>query len=100
MALGSGNEWEMIFVLSGLYGLRRNEVLGLRWSNVDLRNKRFAVVEQLQFKVPPGTATITEMALQNRTDQQYIRCILRSFWDELREVTGTLNTVRKNKVNP
>lgn len=30
MALGSGNEWEMIFVLSGLYGLRRNEVLGLR----------------------------------------------------------------------
>lgn len=62
MALGSGNEWEMIFVLSGLYGLRRNEVLGLRWSNVDLRNKRFAVVEQLPFKVPPGTTEITEMA--------------------------------------
>ncbi len=61
MALGSGNEWEMIFVLSGLYGLRRNEVLGLRWNNVDLKNKRFAVVEQLPFKVPPGTTVITEM---------------------------------------
>ena len=47
MALGAGTEWEMIFVLSGLYGLRRNEVLGLRWHNVDLKNKCFSVVEQL-----------------------------------------------------
>lgn len=69
MALGSGNEWEMIFVLSGLYGLRRNEVLGLRWSNVDLKNKRFAVVEQLPFKVPPGTTTITEMAPTKSQDR-------------------------------
>lgn len=69
MALGSGNEWEMIFVLSGLYGLRRNEVLGLRWSNVDLKNKRLAVVEQLPFKVPPGTTTITEMAPTKSQDR-------------------------------
>lgn len=62
MALGSGNKREIINVLSGLYGLRRNEVLGLRWSNVNLKNKRFAVVEQLPFKVPPGTTEITEMA--------------------------------------
>lgn len=100
MALGSGNEWEMIFVLSGLYGLRRNEVLGLRWSNVDLRNKRFAVVEQLQFKVPPGTATITEMALQNRTDQQYIRCILRSFLGRIARSHRHIEYCPKNKVNP
>lgn len=60
---------EMIFVLSGLYGLRRNEVLGLRWSNVDLRNKRFAVVEQLPFKVPPGTTEITEMAPTKSQDR-------------------------------
>lgn len=69
MALGSGNEWEMIFVLSGLYGLRRNEVLGLRWNNVDLKNKRFSVVEQLPFKVPPGTTTITEMAPTKSQDR-------------------------------
>lgn len=69
MALGSGNEWGMIFVLSGLYGLRRNEVLGLRWSNVDLKNKRFAVVEQLPFKVTPGTTTITEMAPTKSQDR-------------------------------
>ena len=59
----------MIFVLSGLYGLRRNEVLGLRWSNVDLRNKRFTVVEQLPFKVPPGTTEITEMAPTKSQDR-------------------------------
>lgn len=69
MALGSGNEWEMIFVLSGLYGLRRNEVLGLRWDNVDLRNKRFAVVEQLPFKVPSGTTEIAEMAPTKSQDR-------------------------------
>lgn len=62
MALGSGNEWQMIFVLSGLYGLRRNEVLGLRWDNVDLKNRQFSITEQLPFKVPPKTTVITEMA--------------------------------------
>lgn len=69
MALGAGNEWEMIFVLSGLYGLRRNEALGLRWSNVDLANRRFSVVEQLPFKIPPKTTTITEMAPTKSQDR-------------------------------
>ena len=49
MALGMGSGWEMIFVLSGLYGLRRSEVLGLRWDNVDLKQKCFSVVEQIPF---------------------------------------------------
>lgn len=62
LALGTGDKWEMIFVLSGLYGLRRNEVLGLRWDNVDLKKKQFSVVEQLPFKLPPKTTVITEMA--------------------------------------
>ena len=62
MALGMGSGWEMIFVLSGLYGLRRSEVLGLRWDNVDLKQKCFSVVEQIPFHIPPGTTTITEMA--------------------------------------
>lgn len=69
MALGTGNEWEMIFVLSGLYGLRRNEVLGLRWSNVDMKNKRFSVVGQLPFKLPPGTVIVDEMAPTKSQDR-------------------------------
>lgn len=67
MALGTGNEW--IFVLSGLYGLRRNEVLGLRWSNVDLKNKRFSIVEQLPFKLSPGTVIVDEMAPTKSQDR-------------------------------
>ena len=45
-----GTEWEMPVVLGGLYGMRRSEVLGLRWRNVDLENGTFDVVEQLPFK--------------------------------------------------
>lgn len=55
-----GTEWEMLIVLSGMYGLRRNEVLGLRWDNVDLKNRVFIVNEQLPFK--SNSKTITDMA--------------------------------------
>lgn len=58
----AGTEWEMPVVLGGLYGMRRSEVLGLRWRNVDLENGTFDVVEQLPFKVPPKTTVIEEMA--------------------------------------
>ena len=58
----AGTEWEMPVVLGGLYGMRRSEILGLRWRNVDLEQGTFDVVEQLPFKVPPHTTTIQEMA--------------------------------------
>ncbi len=58
----AGTEWEMPVVLGGLYGMRRSEVLGLRWRNVDLEKGTFDVVEQLPFHVPPKTTVIEEMA--------------------------------------
>lgn len=54
--------WEMPVILGGLYGMRRSEILGLRWRNVDLENNTFDVTEQLPFKVPPKTKVIEEMA--------------------------------------
>lgn len=57
-----GTLWEMPVVLGSLYGMRRSEILGLRWQNVDLENNTFDVVEQLPFKVPPKTKVIEEMA--------------------------------------
>ena len=57
-----GTFWEMPIMLGGLYGLRMSEILGLRWQNVDLENRVFRVVEQLPYKLPAGTTTITEMA--------------------------------------
>ena len=57
-----GTVWEMPVILGGLYGMRRSEILGLRWRNVDLENDAFDVSEQLPFKVPPKTKVIEEMA--------------------------------------
>lgn len=57
-----GTVWEMPVILGGLYGMRRSEILGLRWRNVDLENNTFDVSEQLPFKVPSKTKVIEEMA--------------------------------------
>lgn len=40
-------QWEFIIVLGGLYGMRRNEVLGLRWSNIDKAQGCFHIMQQL-----------------------------------------------------
>ena len=40
-------QWEFIVVLGGLYGMRRNEVLGLRWSNINADMASFNIIEQL-----------------------------------------------------
>jgi integrase len=64
-----GTSWEMPVVLAGLYGMRMSEIIGLRWRNVDLENMRFGVVEQMPFKVPAGTKTITEMAPTKSNDR-------------------------------
>lgn len=58
----AGTEWEMLIVLGGLYGLRRSEICGLRWQNVDLDNMTFGVVEQLPFNTPAKSVIIKEMA--------------------------------------
>lgn len=57
-----GTFWEMPVMLGGLYGLRMSEILGLRWQNVDLEKGVFRVVEQLPYKLPVGTNTVTKMA--------------------------------------
>ena len=62
LACAMGNEWELIVILGGLYGLRLSEILGLRWRNVDLENQTFSVVEQLPFALPAGTTYVSEMA--------------------------------------
>lgn len=62
LARVTGTEWEMLVVLGGLYGLRLSEILGLRWKNVDLKSRTFAVVEQLPFGLPAGTTLVADMA--------------------------------------
>lgn len=62
LSLVAGTTWEMPVMLGGLYGLRISEILGLRWSNVDMTAGVFHVVGQLPFNLPAGTTTVTEMA--------------------------------------
>ena len=64
-----GTEWEIPVVLAGLYGLRMNEIIGLRTNNINLEKMQFGVVEQMPFKIPPGTKTITEMAPTKSNDR-------------------------------
>ena len=64
-----GTEWEMPVVLAGMYGLRMSEIIGLRTINIDLEKMQFGVVEQMPFKVPPGTKLITEMAPTKSNDR-------------------------------
>ena len=80
-----GTVWEMPVILGGLYGMRRSEILGLRWRNVDLENNTFDVTEQLPFKVPPKTKVIEEMAPPNPTDESCLSQSLpaRSFSNSL-----------------
>ena len=64
-----GTEWEMPIVLAGLYGLRISEILGLRTTNIDLDKMQFGVVEQLPFKLPPGTKIISELSPTKSNDR-------------------------------
>lgn len=64
-----GTEWEMPVVLAGMYGLRISEILGLRTTNIDLDKMQFGVVEQLPFKLPPGTKILSELAPTKSNDR-------------------------------
>lgn len=66
----AGTEWEMPVMLGGLYGMRRSEILGLRWKNVDLERGIFDVVEQLPFHLPPKTYIIKDMAPTKSNDRR------------------------------
>ena len=58
----AGTQWEMIVALGCLYGLRRNEVLGLEISKIDLEKGVFKVDEQLPFNLPADTLRLQGLA--------------------------------------
>lgn len=48
LASSRGHHWHLAYVMLLLYGMRRGEVLGLRWCDVSLELGRFHVHQQLQ----------------------------------------------------
>ena len=57
-----GTVWEMPVILGGLYGMRRSEILGLRWRNVDLENNTFVMLPSSYLQGTAKTKVIEEMA--------------------------------------
>jgi len=43
-----GHRWEAGYILNLLYGMRRGEVLGLRWRDIDFRTDEFELAHQIQ----------------------------------------------------
>ncbi|WP_165956480.1 tyrosine-type recombinase/integrase [Kribbella antibiotica] len=48
LVAASSHAWHLAYVMVLLYGLRRGEVLGLRWTDVDFKRSRFEVTQQIQ----------------------------------------------------
>lgn len=65
-----GTVWEMPVILGGLYGMRRSEILGLRWRNVDLENNTFDVTEQLPITELARPFFLKQLAMQEVQKEQ------------------------------
>jgi integrase len=87
------------FLLGATTGMRRGEVLGLRWTNVDLRRRRIKVVEtvlNIAYEITEGTpktargrrtvaidAATVEALRDHRRKQAVERAAAGSDWTEL-----------------
>lgn len=60
----SGSDWECFVLLTGLYGLRRSEALGLKWSCIDFNRRSIVIREQLS---PRELRRKGQMACQLKT---------------------------------
>lgn len=60
LAVASGHRWYGAFLLSAFCGLRRGEVLGLQWADVDLDEGVLHVRQQLQ-RLPGGGLQLVDL---------------------------------------
>jgi len=67
MEAARGDEWEALWVVPLALGLRRGEVLGLKWDAIDLQNKRLQVRQALQRQKDKG---LVEVEPKSRTSRR------------------------------
>ncbi|MGD3106284.1 tyrosine-type recombinase/integrase [Streptomyces sp. YGL11-2] len=77
------------FVLAVTLGLRRGEILGLRWSDVDLDRRALSVRNQLQ-RVQKELYADTTKNRRSRTIPLPLRCIAPLRWQRLRQAAQRL----------
>jgi len=94
-----GDPLELIIYVTSFYGLRRSEVLGLKWSNIDFENKiivlKHKVIEvksgikgkdrmknDSSFRTLPLIPYIEKLLLQERKNQEVNRRTCREFYNK------------------
>lgn len=63
--LASGNRMEFVINLAGLLGMRREEIAGLKWKNIDFKNRLISISE---VRVTAGKSTVTK---DTKSDSSY-----------------------------
>jgi integrase len=87
LCFAMNTEWDMVILLAGLYGLRRSEITGLRWRNIDLKLGVMKVIEQQPYGLLKNTTTISEMASPKTSDRLLpITSITKSWFEKQQEL--------------
>lgn len=98
LLLFSGSVVELPVKMCAVYGFRRSEVLGLKWSHVDFDNRTITICETLQqnvggnytdtpktegsYRTLPMTDSIYEMLKRHRENQEKRRKIMGNYYVE------------------
>ncbi len=67
MAAIDNEPFRNVYALALFCGLRKGECLGLSWDNVDLKNKRITISQQLQRNMETGQYFVEKSTKSNRT---------------------------------
>ena len=97
LVLVKGTVIEIPVILSALYGMRRSEILGLKWSNVDFDRRTITIAETLQqhpggsytdepknessYRTLPMTDSVYDLLTAHKEQQNQRAEIMNSFYE-------------------
>ncbi len=98
LELFKGSKIELPIQLCVIYGLRRSEVCGLKWSHVDFVNRQFTIAETLQqntggsytdapktdssYRTMPMTDEVYKLLNKQRETQRYYKSLLHNCYKD------------------
>lgn len=75
-----GDRWEAVYALALLTGMRQGEILGLRWSDVDLDNRRLLIRKTLVWLAGAPSLTDPKTDRSRRTLRLPLRVVAALRW--------------------
>ena len=94
-ASAEGSRYRDVFLIALYTGLRRPEVLGLRWDYVDVERRRLHIVAGLHFLTGMGLVLLPTKTTRSRRPVSFTTEVV----DELRQVRGA-QIVQKAELGP